>query len=294
MERWKMRATGSSRLGAVALAALLLSQAGCGTTSEYVRGERLREVPLEETHTDTLETVVDASYAGRVTVRRNTCTEVSTEFSKKRIDTTTSPPMGSLIAGVALLGGGLLLMSQSEDSSDEEDGMDLSMTLGMGLALGSIYPLVTALTDEDVSRVEVATGEVEEERSRRCEDRTFTLEAPLQWSVTMGSVRRTGRTGEDGTVPLLRPLHELVEEAITDEAAVRRLVSGRGIGFRLELERAPAADFRLDSKALPDEYFRRFAENYGRQLGGDARARFENCELIGKSARETLECYWSQ
>ncbi|ATB45706.1 hypothetical protein [Corallococcus macrosporus] len=288
-----MRATGSSRVGAVGLAALLLSHAGCSTTSEYVRGPRLREVPLGETHRDALESVVDGSYVGRVAVKRTTCTEVSTEFSKNRIDTTTSPPMDSLLAGLAMLGGGGLLMSMSDGESEDED-IDLPMTLGVVLALASIYPLVTALTDEDVTRAEVATGEVEAERSQRCEDRTFALSGPLHWSVSLGAAKRTGRTGKDGAVALRQPLSELVEQAITDEASVRRLVAGRGIGFRLELERAPAADFRLDSKALPDSYFRRFADAYGRQLGGGERARFENCELIGKSARETLECYWSQ
>ncbi len=288
-----MRATGSSRLGAAGLAALLLSQAGCSTTSEYVRGERLREANLGESFVDTLEAVVDASYVGRVAVKRTTCSEISTEFSKKRIDTTTSPPMGSLVLGLAMLGGGLLLVSQAGGSSDD-DGLDLTMALGLSLSLASIYPLVTALTDEDVSSEEFATGEVEEERSRRCDERTFALKGPLHWSVALGAARRTGRTGEDGSAPLRQPLSELVEEAITDEASVRQLVAGRGVGFRLEFERAPAADLRLDSKALPDAYFRRFADRYGRQLGGSERARFENCELIGKSARETLECYWSQ
>ncbi|QDE81203.1 hypothetical protein BHS07_06300 [Myxococcus xanthus] len=292
MGRWKMRATGSSRFGAAGLAALLFSQAGCSTTSEYVRGERLREASLGETHRDTLESVVDASYVGRVAVKRTTCTEISTEFSKKRIDTTTSPPMGSLLGGLAMLGGGGVLMAMSDGSSD--DDVDITMTLGVVLALASIYPLVTALTDEDVSQEEVVTGEVEQERSQRCDERTFALKGPLHWSVSLGAARRTGRTGEDGAVSLGQPLNELVEQAITDEASVRRLVAGRGIGFRLELERAPAADFRLDSKALPDSYFRRFADRYGQQLGGSERARFENCELIGKSARETLECYWSQ
>lgn len=287
-----MRATGSSRFGAAGLAALLVSQAGCSTTSEYVRGDRLREAPLGETHRDTLESVVDASYVGRVAVKRTTCTEISTEFSKKRIDTTTSPPMGSLLGGLAMLGGGGVLMAMSDGSSD--DDFDIPMTLGVVLALASIYPLVTALSDEDVSQEEVVTGEVEEERSQRCEERTFALQGPLHWSVSLGAARRTGRTGEDGAVSLAPPLNELVEQAITDEASVRRLVAGRGISFRLEVERAPAADFRLDSKALPDAYFRRFADRYGQQLGGSDRARFENCELIGKSARETLECYWSQ
>ncbi|WAM27757.1 hypothetical protein [Myxococcus sp. NMCA1] len=287
-----MRATGSSRFGAAGLAALLFSQTGCSTTSEYVRGERLREASLGETHRDTLESVVDASYVGRVAVKRTTCTEISTEFSKKRIDTTTSPPMGSLLGGLAMLGGGGVLMAMSDGSSD--DDVDITMTLGVVLALASIYPLVTALTDEDVSQEEVVTGEVEQERSQRCDERTFALKGPLHWSVSLGAARRTGRTGEDGAVSLGQPLNELVEQAITDEASVRRLVAGRGIGFRLEFERAPAADFRLDSKALPDSYFRRFADRYGQQLGGSERARFENCELIGKSARETLECYWSQ
>ncbi|WP_216612044.1 hypothetical protein [Myxococcus xanthus] len=287
-----MRATGSSRFGAAGLAALLFSQAGCSTTSEYVRGERLREASLGETHRDTLESVVDASYVGRVAVKRTTCTEISTEFSKKRIDTTTSPPMGSLLGGLAMLGGGGVLMAMSDGSSD--DDVDITMTLGVVLALASIYPLVSALTDEDVSQEEVVTGEVEEERSQRCDERTFSLKGPLHWSVSLGAARRTGRTGEDGAVSLGQPLNELVEQAITDEASVRRLVAGRGISFRLELERAPPADFRLDSKALPDAYFRRFADRYGQQLGGSERARFENCELIGKSARETLECYWSQ
>ncbi|NVI98194.1 hypothetical protein HV824_08660 [Myxococcus sp. AM009] len=293
MGRWKMRATGSSRFGAAGLAALLFSQAGCGTTSEYVRGERLREASLGETHRDTLESVVDASYVGRVAVKRNTCTEISTEFSKKRVDTTTSPPMGSLLGGLAMLGGGGVLMSMSDGESEDED-IDLPMTLGVVLALASIYPLVTALTDEEVTREVVNTGEVEEERSQRCDERTFALKGPLHWSVSLGAARRTGRTGEDGAVSLRQPLNELVEQAITDEASIRRLVAGRGIAFRLELERAPAADFRLDSRALPDAYFRRFADRYGQQLGGSDRARFENCELIGKSARETLECYWSQ
>ncbi len=288
-----MRAIGSSRLGAAGLAVMLCAQTGCSTTSEYVRGERLRESTLGQTHDDALEAVVDAAYAARVAVKRTTCTELSTEFSKKRIDTTTSPPMGSLIVGLAMLGGGLVLLSQS-DSDDSSEGWDLPMTFGVTLSLASIYPLVTALTDEDVSREEVTTGEVEEERSRHCEDRTFALEGPQQWSVTLGGARRTGRTGADGVVALRQPLTELVEEGITDEAGVRQLVAGRGVAYRLEFERVRAADFRLDSKALPDAYFRRFADRYGRQLGGGDRARFENCELIAKSARETLECYWSQ
>ncbi|WP_223762207.1 hypothetical protein [Corallococcus sp. AS-1-6] len=289
-----MRATVSSRGLVTGLVALLLTQAGCTTSSEYVRGERLRESSLGEKHTDTLRTNVDPSYVGSVVVERNTCTEVSTEFSRKRIDTKEGPPMGSLILGVAMLGGGLVLMSQSGGSSDEEEDDGLSSALGIGLSAAAIYPLVTALTDKDVRQVEVVTGEVEDVRTERCEDRSFTLKAPLQWSVVMGSAQRKGRTGSDGTVALSSLLNEMVAESVTEESSIRQLVAGRGIGFRLEFERTPAATFRLDSKALPDGYFRRFADQYRQGLEGDARARFENCELIGKSARESLECYWSQ